>query len=235
MTHTLTIERNQTTDAPEAAERRSGRIAGLAGLGFISLVLVQNIIRSAAPNADATAADITKFYNDHRATESLLVVTFVLGAFCLTTFVGGLWARLDHSTVRVRSWARAGALGAAGILALFATMVAMEIAVLVATDKAELASAVPVVYLLHNAVFAVNSVFVAVALFGLSRAAVMTGMIRPVIGRIAVPGAALLALSTALAPVTVHHASPLAFVGAIGFVGWIIFVVAASLRLRKAA
>ena len=224
-----------TTTTPSATERwfDSNKATAAAGLGFTVAVVIQNMIRGRAPQVQASVDEITKYYNDNRAGEGVLVALFVFGAFCLARFVGGLWTRLDRESDTVRRPARMGVLGSAGILALFTAMVAGEIALVVGTDTAELAATVAPMWLFHNAIFSVLTLFVAIALFGLSRASAAAGLISTRVKAIAAVGATLLAVSTTFAPITVDHFGPLSLVAPIGFIGWLVFLVAASLRLRR--
>ena len=211
----------------------SNKATAAAGLGFTTTVVIQNALRGRAPQVQASVDEITKFYNDNRVAEGALVALFVVGAFCLARFIGGLWTRLDRESDTVRRSARTGVIGGAAILALFTAMVACEIALVVGSDNTELASTVAPMWLLHNSIFSVLSLFVGVALFGLSRASAAAGLISSRIKGIAVAGAALLAGSTAFAPITVDHFGPLSLVSLVGFLGWLTFLVAVSLRIRR--
>jgi hypothetical protein len=232
---TTTTATTTTATAPGTTERwfDSDKATAAAGLGFTTAVVIQNMIRGRAPQVQASVTEITKYYNDNRAAETVLVALFVFGAFCLARFVGGLWTRLEREPDSVRRPARMGVLGSAGILALFTAMVAGEIALVVGTDKPELAATVAPMWLLHNAIFSVLALFVAIALFGLSRASAAAGLISSKVKAIAAVGATLLAVSTAFAPITVDHFGPLSLVGLIGFIGWLTFLVAVSLRIRR--
>ena len=112
-------------------------------------------------------------------------------------------------------------------------LVACEVGLLVSARRDDLATVVPVLWVLHNSVFAILTLFIGIALFGLARASHLTGLIPSVIARISAVGALLLAANTALAPIVADRASPVMAVGLVGFIGWLVFVVAASLGMRR--
>lgn len=89
------------------------------------------------------------------------------------------------------------------------------------------------VWALHNAIFAVLPMFIAIALLGLSRGAVIARVIPAWTGVIGVVGAGLLAVGATLAPETAATTSPLLAVSMVGFAGWLVFLVVAGLRLAR--
>src|SRR4051812_40967809 len=82
------------------------RAAGLGALGFATLVVVQNILRSGAPQPGADIKEVAAHYGDHRGVTVVLMVTLVLGLCCLVSFLGGVAGRLVNSDRR--GWAVLG-------------------------------------------------------------------------------------------------------------------------------
>lgn len=242
-TTTTTGPVDQRPARPSAATVRPGppggartALAGIGGLTFVGTVVLQNVIRGAiAPKNEADAATLVDYFNGHRGLEWGLVVLFTVGAFALATFVAGLWSATTERAPASRTWAQVGVLGAGGIFALFSAMVACEVALGAAAQQAASATtSVPVLWTLHNAVFSVLTLMIGIALLGWSRAAVGSGVVPAWIGPVGVAGAGLLALNTALAPLVTETSSPAMALGAIGFLGWVVFVVVASVRLLRA-
>lgn len=238
-TTTEPVDRSPIRPAPASGPTTaSGRpptvLAGLGGLTFVGTVVVQNVIRGAvAPKNDADATTLIDYFNGHRGLEWALVVLFTVGAFALATFAAGLWSATAKGAAS-RTWAQLGVLGTGGIVALFSAMVACEVALgAAAQQSAVAATSVPVLWTLHNAVFSVLTLMIGIALFGWSRAATTSGVAPAWIGPVGVVGACLLALNTALAPLVTETSSPAMAVGALGFLGWVVFVVVASLRLLR--
>ncbi len=222
--------------APDAAGgTRPGRLgwAGLGGIVFAVTIIVQNILRGAgSPANDADPAAVVHYFATHRGIEWTLVVLFSIGGFGITLFAGGLWARTTSADPRTRPWAQTGVIGVCGIVAIFSTMVACEVALMtLAHQPAAAPEAVTVVWLLHNSVFAVLTLSMAVALLGLSQAASQTRVVPALFKPVGIVGASLLALNTALAPAVAETSTPLLAFGLAGFVCWVAFVATAGYTL----
>ena len=101
-------------------------LGGLGGIAFVAIVVVQNVMRFAiAPANDASAATIIDHFHDNRMLYSALGGSFAVGGVALALFVAAAWSRLVGTQ---RTWVQVGVLGAAGIMTLFAAMVACEFA-----------------------------------------------------------------------------------------------------------
>ena len=101
-----TIEmRRDTFEATEPALRRQsglrpGLIGGIGGLVFAGGVLAQNALRAKFPANDVGAAEVMKYYTDHRAVTLTLAVLMPIGLVALTTFLGTLIARVVRGAGR---------------------------------------------------------------------------------------------------------------------------------------
>jgi hypothetical protein len=206
--------------------------AGACGLAFVGLVVVQNVLRAGAPKNDAPTDDVVRYFADHRPLEWLLVVTFVLGGFALAYYAGGLAKAVADRTPEARDWLVTGLLGVAGIVAIFTAMVACEVGLVVgARDGAIASTVVPTLWTLHNALFALLNLVIAVALLGLSRAAVAARLAGPSFHLIGAAGAVLLAFAAALAPVLAETTSPALVLALVGFIAWLGLLVVTGRRL----
>ncbi len=163
-----------TADAPRPAS--SARLAGVGALAFTAIVILQNVIRgSSAPTNGAPTDEVLRHAADTRSLTFVLVATFVLSGISLATFLGGVMRRLTAGARPAAAYA--GYAGAAGVLALFAVVVASEQAISVIADGAAPDhGAVAALWTLHNSVFTVLQLFIAVALLGLGRAGVAAGI-----------------------------------------------------------
>ena len=179
--HTATAP---TTTAAHVASRPrkrmyediGARLAGLGALGFAAIVVLQNMLRgSTAPANGASGEEVLAYYADHRTTTFVLVATFVLSGAGLATFLGGAMRRLLGGTRP--GWAITGCIGAAGVMALFAVVVAAEqgLSVVATGDRPDLGT-IEALWVLHNSVFTVLYLSLAIALLGLSRAGVAAGL-----------------------------------------------------------
>jgi hypothetical protein len=219
-----------------SSERAGLRWAGGGGLVFATTVIIQNVLRGAsAPSNGASSASIAANFTQHASIESLLVVLFTAGGFGLALFTGGVWARCVEVDPSSRPWAQTGLLGVAGIIALFSALVACEVALIAGVAREDLGGqTLALLWVVHNAVFAVLTLSIAIALLGLSGAAVRSGLIHARFRFIGIFGACLLGFNTAVAPLIVSSASPLMAVGLLGFACWVVFVVVTSYRLLAA-
>lgn len=210
------------------------RLAGAGALTFAGIVVLQNLIRGAsAPPNDATTAEVVAKYGDHRSITFVLVAMFVVSGLGLVTFLGGA-ARRFLSGGRP-GWASTGLVGAVGILGLFSVTLACEqaLSVLASASHPD-ASAVAAVWALHNCVFTVLLLMIAVALLGLSRAGVAAGITPRVFEKLGPIGAATLVLGCLAGPsIAKGGAMPIFGLSLLGFVTWLAFLAATGIRLVR--
>jgi hypothetical protein len=226
---TATATSHVETSTPEAS-----RIAGIGGLAFVVIVLGQNVVRGAvAPRADAAPAALIAAYADHRMTSRGLVGAFAISGVALALFVGGAWTRIAKD--RANAWAQVFLLGAAGIFALFATMMGVEIALLVATDAPTPSPAVvETLWTLHNGIFGVLQLAIAVGVLGLSLGAVDRGLAHRAFRWIGPAAATLLVVGVVAAPdVAAGGAAPAMGLAGVGFLGWLAVMANTSLSLLR--
>jgi hypothetical protein len=165
----------------------------------------------------------------------VLVATFVVSGISLATFLGGVMRRL---TAGARpAWAYTGYVGGAGVLALFAVLLASEQALSVVAHGADPdLGAVSALWALHNSVFTVLLLFVGIALLGLGRAGVAAGITPRAFAWLAPLGTGLLAIACVAGPgIAVGELGGLFGLGLVGFVIWLAFLVTTGLRLVRAS
>jgi hypothetical protein len=224
-----------TTDTPIATSTDiRARVAGLGGLVFAAVVVLQNVLRgSGAPANGASADEVLSYYADNRATTIILVATFVLSGAGLAAFLGGAVRRLVAGPRP--GWAIAGCLGAAGIMAMFAVVVAAEqaLSVVATQDRPDL-GAIEALWAFHDSAFTVLYLFIGMALVGLARAGVAAGLTPRVFERLAPIGAALLAAGAIAGPwIAAGDAMPVFGLAGAGFLVWLAFLASTGLRLVR--
>ena len=227
-TATAPLEVRATT-TPDVTDRA----AGFGALGFAGIVVVQNLVRSGAPQPGDDITDVLAYFADHRATSVALLGTFVASLCCLVVFLGGALRRLTRTGHR--GWAILGGVGAVGIIAQFAVVVAAEQALSVLANGANPdLGAAEAVWAFHNSAFTVNLLFIGIALVGLSRAGIADGITPTVFRRLAPAAAAVLALGTFAGPyVAAGDAMPIFGVSVLGFLVWLAFLATTGLRLVR--
>jgi hypothetical protein len=232
-----------STPTARAAERladgfrdTSARLAGIGALAFVAFVAAQNVLRGgSAPANDASAAEVLDHYANHRSMSAVLVVTFVLAGTGLAVFLGGAMRRL--TAAGRPAWAYTGFVGALGILGLFSVLLGTEEALsVVAHGDHPSLGAVQALWAMHNSVFAVNFLFIGLALLGLSRAGVAAGITPKAFERIGPIGFGLLAVGALAGPfIAAGEAAPAFGLAGIGFLCWLAFLVTTGLRLVRSA
>jgi hypothetical protein len=210
---------------------RPGLLGGLGGLVFAGLVLVQNAMRSKFPANDVSAAQVMKYYSDHRAVTLALAVMMPIGVVGLTTFLGAVIARVGRGAGRAATVT--GAIGATVIIATFTSLTALDVAIAgyIHRGAADVA-VVDGLWVLHNAVFGFLMASIGVALAGLSRASVSSGLLSTRWNKAGLVGGGLLVAAAATTPAIIDG-SPTMFIGVAGFVVWVAFVIRTSVALLR--
>lgn len=222
-------------DSPNAERSDlSARLAGFGAITFVAVVIAQNLIRGVtAPQNDAATADVVRYYTDHRNISVVLSVTFVLSGIALALFLGGAMRRLAAGPAR--GWAYTGFAGAIGIMVLFASMVAAEGALSVLGTRPDPnPSAIDALWALHNSLFTVLFLAIGIALLGLGRAGVATGLTPQPFTWIAPTGLALLAIAASTGPlIAAGQAMPMFALGGLGFIAWLAYLATTGTRLIR--
>ena len=228
MVATVTGE-NTRTEAPVVVS--AGRYAGLGGLVFVAALVFQNILRAKAPAFDAAPGTVSSYFLHHRVAALIPLGMFPIEMLALFAFVAGVWTSASRS--ENRWWATMGVLGAAAIASLFSLVNIIEI---VLTAKAETLVHSPIVvevlWAVHAAAFGLDLAAIAVALIGLSRAATASALLPARLGAAVLPGAAFLLLASVFT-VALTNGGPWLGVGLVGFLFWLVFMVATSISLLR--
>jgi hypothetical protein len=233
MSETMQRIPGRTTAAPADLGRRA---AGWGAITFAVVVIVQNLIRGvSAPGNGASAAQVLSHYSGDGATPFILMGTYVVSGLGLAVFVGGIARHLLAGSRP--GWAWLGLLGAVGIATVFTLVVAAEQSLSVAAhmDHAQ-PGTMAALWALHNSIFSVLDLFIAVALVGLSRAAVASAMTPSAFTWLAPVGAALLIVGVVAGPaIAGGDAMPLFGLAGLGFLVWLAFLIVTGVRLIRSA
>ena len=214
------------------------RVAGLGGLGFVGLVGSVNLAQGAAGRPfgdhgdDGVLADSLAFYADATWIPTLLGVTLPLIWAGLAVFAVGLVAVLGRRAWPggAAGWALLGLLGVTMQNAIFPVVVALDSAQFrLVADHGALD---PALYHVHEVLFGLNSMSLAIALVGFSAAMLHRGEL----GRW-LPGLGFAVALLLAASVTNRGSEPAAVAfeaaGALGFVLWLAFVAISSVWLLR--
>ena len=210
----------------------SQRAGGLAGIGFGVVVLTANMILGSAgqPFAGADKAEVLEFFATSQAAVRLGSAMAPLAWLCLLVFAAGVAAAARRrGLARSDSWALIGVGGAAVQNSVFAGVVACQLVLANAKLSDDVAWGI---WELHNALFALNAMSLAVIMFSLSVAGVRTGLIRRWHATIGLVGAGIMTTSAMTAP-WAANGGPLAMVGFAGFVLWLVWIITYGVRLVR--
>ena len=212
----------------------AARWAGVGGLTFVALVVLQNVLMAAAaPANQATGQEILAFAHRDAWLVQLLFVTYVMGFPALLAFSGGLSALAAAREARAILPGLIGQYSVVLVAVLFGLINVLQVTLVVA--RADLAGdlvLVSTLWTLHNAIFTLNFVGVAGALFGLGRAAVVSSIVPAWMDRVSITGA--LALAVAALPIVAEvHGSMLLGLGLAGFLCWLFFLAVAAVSLVR--
>lgn len=215
---------------------RDTLLAGIGGVVFLVLLVVQNLLKAATnPSNSASAAQVLRFAHDQAWTVHLLVVTYVIGFPALFLFAGGLTRRCSELAPHSEVWGRLGRSSVAVIAVLFGLINVLQVVLVAARGALGGDPAlVSTLWATHNAVFTLNLLAVGGALLGLGRAATLARLAPPWMGRLSIVGAILLAAAAAPAVAEVHGSNIL-ILGLLGFLCWLLLLASSCIRLLRDA
>ena len=210
----------------------SQRAGGLAGIGFGLVVLTVNIILGSAgqPFAGAPKQEVLDFFATSESVVRLGSAFAPLAWICLGVFAAGVAAATRRASVaRADGWALVGLVGAAMQNSLFAVVVACQLVLVNGDLSTDVAWGV---WELHNAVFLLNALSLAVIMFSLSIAGLRSGLIRAWHGRLGLVAAGVMAIAAVTSPWAADGGA-LAMPGFAGFLMWLVWMITYSLVLVR--
>ncbi len=219
------------TDSRTAMRPFTDVLAGLGGLVFVALLIIQNAIRSAEPGFAARPQDLITYFADHRTAAVVPLGLYPLGMVGLLAFAAGIRKHLAGGEQRF--WADVGTFAVIVVAALFAVVNVTEITITArGTALAHSPAAVQVLWGLHGGAVGLNLVAIASALLGLSRAAAAQGLLPRWFEPIPLIGAACLFVA-AVFTVAIVDGGAWLYLGFVGFIVWGVFLVLAGIALIR--
>ncbi|MEU4768742.1 hypothetical protein AB0H12_36385 [Actinosynnema sp. NPDC023794] len=200
-----------------------GRIAGFSGLGFAALIVLANVIMvpTGLPKTGADAAEVIAYFSANRGVvgvgSALTPAAWALSTVFAAGAVAALW-RSDRG--RGEAWSLVGFAGVLLQNGAFAGVTALRLAV--ADDPGG------ALWSLHDALFTLNGVFLALALLGFSVGGRHAGLVPVWQARLGLLSAALLFTSATLTPLVIGSPGALGLLGLTGWLLWVAWVVAYS-------
>lgn len=213
------------------------RLAGLAGIGFVVILIVANLLLTAAgfptPSEAASLDEITTVLTAGAGSLRLASALLPMAWLLATLFAAGVCVclRRDERT-RTDPWSL---VGLAGVLMQSVVFTSVEATRLALISAAQHDGGVAGLWGLHTALFGFNQVFLATALLGLSMFGIRTGTIARWHAGTGLLAATLLFLTATTSPYGVGGVNPLALLGLAGWLLWLAWIVAYSIILIRRA
>jgi hypothetical protein len=208
------------------------RVGGLAGLAFVGTVFTVNIIQAAShqPMAGASRAEVVEHYADAGVAAALGTALAPLAWLALLVFAGGVVAALRrHEQRSGDGWSLVGLVGAVMQNALFAGVVATQAAMATGSLSDDATWAL---WQLHNALFTLNAMSLAIVLLAVSVGAYRAGLIRGWQRTLGFVGAAAMTVAAVTTPVAIDG-NPVGLIGFAGFLVWLVWLGSVSVRLLR--
>ncbi|MFI0421322.1 hypothetical protein [Spongiactinospora sp. 9N601] len=208
-------------------------LAGVAGIGFVLLAIVVNVlyVRAGLPqptsgrSLDAVTDALAGAGRRIKAPSVFAPVTWLF----TTLFAAGLLAALWRGQGAGNAWAL---VGFAGVLMQNATFMVVESLRFGAAEAARhQPGSVAGLWAFGNVLFGFNQVFLAIAVLGFTAAGVSLAFIPAWHAWLGWISAALLFVSSMAAPYNADHTNRIAVTGLLGWLGWAAWIVVYSIAL----
>ncbi|MEO3768972.1 hypothetical protein [Micromonospora sp. B9E7] len=215
---------------------RFSGLAGIAGIGFVIILITANLLLTAAgfptPSEAASVDEITTVFaagsGALRLASALLPTAWLLA----TIFVAGVYVCLRRDErARTDPWALVGLAGVLMQSVVFISVEATRLGLMSAAqhDTAGVAG----LWGLYTALFGFNQVLLATALVGLSMFGIRGGTIARWHAGTGLLAATLLFSTATTSPYGVNGVNPLALLGLVGWLLWLVWIVAYSIVLIR--
>ncbi|NYE70784.1 hypothetical protein [Microlunatus parietis] len=210
-------------------------LAGLAGLGFVLLAVVINVVYLRVglpmPGARLSLAATEALAGAGQRIKAPSVFA-PAGWLCTTLFAAGLLGALwRHDQLASNSWALVGFAGVLMQNAAFMVVEALRFGMAEAARQGR--ASVAGLWVFGNVLFGFNQVFLAVAVLGFTAAGATLGLIPAWHAWLGWISAALLFASATVAPYNADGTNRVAVIGLIGWLGWAAWIVAYAITLLR--
>src|SRR3954464_12229641 len=225
------------TPAVAAGNRVSTtRIVGAAAVALAASVVVQNAVFFVGPEAPTYATPLGEVLAYHAENRGVVAVAVGLEAVILPLlllFVTGLHGLVERRGGAGADWSRLAVAAGATLSAIFVLVNVLQIGLaLSAGGLAEPTPAFGLVWQIHAAAFALALPMLGTTCIGSALAAHASGLTPAWQRLLGMVGGSLL-LAAGLGNLAIADGSPLIFVGLLGFVAWLVWLLATGVRLVR--
>ena len=223
-----------TTTVPNQTETTSwNRIAGVSALTFAVLVGVTNLVVSNLPAWDAGGEELKSWVHDHHVALAFTVAPFAITSVALVMFGAGFWNRARRSGDETTGlFATVGVLGMTMIAALFGVVETARLCLLALNGTSADPSLFEFAWHIEAGAFMLNTVAVAIAMFGVAGAAVRMGLAPSWYKPLSIVGL-LCGVAAALQAPTVFNGTNGWQVGLVPFLAWLLLLLITGTRMAR--
>ncbi|WBB91374.1 hypothetical protein [Verrucosispora sp. WMMC514] len=217
-----------------------GRLVGAAAIAFAVLVVTENVlfaVTGALPYG-APIEEVLAYYAANR--DAVAIVSGLVAVYLplLLVFVTGLHGLVKRRGGAGTDWSRLALTAGATLSAIFVLVnvlqigLALSASALAASALAEPTPAFGLVWQIHAAAFALALPMLGTTCIGSALAAHASGLTPAWQRLLGMVGGSLL-LAAGLGNLAIADGSPLIFVGLLGFVAWLVWLLATGVRLVR--
>jgi hypothetical protein len=225
----------KTATTPARSLFVQGRLVGAAAIAFAVLVVIENVlfaVTGALPY-DAPTEDVLAYYAANRDAVAIVSGLVALYLPLLLVFLTGLHGLVEQRGGAGNDWSRLALTAGATLSAIFVLVNVLQIGLaLSASGLAEPTPAFELVWQMHAAAFALALPTLGTTCIGAALAAHASGLTPAWQRLLGLVGGSLL-LAAGLGNLAIADGSPLIFVGLLGFVAWLVWLLATGVRLLR--
>src|SRR3954468_6411830 len=168
-----------TTAAPTRTEATNwDRFAGIGAITFAVVATAANLLIPDPLDFDASGADVVSWVHEHHVALALTVMLFATASVALMVYGAGFWNRARRTGDETTTvFATVGVLGMMMIAALFGVVEVGRLSLVALNGSGADPSLFQFAWHIETAAFMLNTVSVAIALFGVAGAAVRMGLV----------------------------------------------------------
>jgi hypothetical protein len=226
---------NSVTTPPDRDQLVSRRRVGASAIAFAVLVLTENVLFTVvgAPGYDSPIDDVLAYYTSNPAAIGIAAGLVAVYLPLLLVFVTGLHGLVEHRGGAGADWSRLAIAAGAATSAIFVLVNVLQIGLaLSASGLAESALAFEIIWQIHAAAFAFVLPMLGATCIGTALAAHASGL-TPAWQRVLGLMAGSLLLAAGLGAFAIAGGSPLIFVGLLGLVAWLVWLLVTGARLIR--
>ena len=211
------------------------RLVGAAAIAFAVSVAIENAVLAGtgAPAFGDPIEEVLAYYAANRVSVAIASSAIGLSLPLLLVFVTGLHGLVERRGGAGADWSRLVLAAGATLSAIFALGDALQIGLaLSAGGLAEPTPTFELVWQVHAAAFALALPTLGTTFIGAALAAHASGLTPAWQRLLGMVGGSLL-LAAGLGNLAIADGSPLIFVGLLGFVAWLVWLLATGVRLVR--